>query len=340
VIDLRSDTVTRPSQAMRQAMATAEVGDDVFGEDPTVIRLQETVAELLGKEAALFVPSGTMSNQLALRVHTVPGDEVICEAGCHIQNYESGGAGALSGVQLLPLSASRGILHPDQVAESFRHGYYWEPSPRLVCLENTHNKAGGTVYPQSVVTAIARVSRDRGLALHLDGARIWNAAVASGLSLDELAEPFDTVSVCLSKGLGAPVGSLLVGSRDLLRRAHRFRKMFGGGMRQVGILAAAGLFALEHNMAGLPEDHRRAGALARGLAGFSRVRLDPESVETNIIMFDVEGSTALDTLARLEEAGVLMVPFGPQTIRATTHRDVSDADVTTALGAAAVVLND
>jgi len=324
---------------MRMAMAEAEVGDDVFGEDPTVLRLQETVARLLGKEASLFVPSGSMSNQLALRAHTEPGDEVICETGCHIANYEAGAAGALSGVQLQTIQGVRGIIQAEQVTLAIRHGYYWEPRPRLVCLENTHNKAGGTVYPQSVVRNVGEAARSRGLAFHLDGARIWNASVAGGLSLSELAQPFDTISVCLSKGLGAPIGSLLVGPEEFIVRAHRFRKMFGGGMRQVGILAAAGLYALEHHMGDLAADHRRARVLAKGLARFSRVALSPDSVETNILMFDVSGAPAIETLAELKGAGILMVPFGPATIRATTHRDLSDSDINDAIAAAAPILD-
>ncbi len=338
MVDLRSDTVTRPSPAMRRAMAEAEVGDDVFGEDPTVLLLQERVADLLGKEAALFVPSGSMANQLAVRVHTQPGDEVICEASCHIVNYESAAAPVLSGVQLLPLQGTRGRLSPEQVTGAIRHGYYWEPQSRLVCLENTANKAGGTVLDHTEVVAVGHVVRAKGLAFHLDGARLWNAAVASGLSERELAAPFDTVSVCLSKGLGAPIGSLIAGPTELIQKAHRWRKVLGGGMRQVGILAAAGLYALENHRQDLPSDHARARRLADGLAAFVAVTIDPVSVETNIVMFDVSGMTALETVDRLKEAGVLVVPFGLQRIRATTHRDLSDADIDLALAAAGRVL--
>ncbi|NNE69956.1 MAG: low specificity L-threonine aldolase [Rhodothermales bacterium] len=323
---------------MRQAMASAEVGDDVFGEDPTVLRLQERVADLLGKEAALFVPSGSMANQLAVRVQTQPGDEVICEAACHIVNYESAAAPVLSGVQLLPIHGDRGRLSPEQVSAAVRHAYYWEPQSRLVCLENTANKAGGTVLDQDEVVAVGEVVRSRGLAFHLDGARLWNAAVASGLSEKELAAPFDTVSVCLSKGLGAPIGSLLAGPAEVVTKAHRWRKVLGGGMRQVGILAAAGLHALEHHRSDLAADHARARRLASGLASCGSVTIDPDSVETNIVMFDVEGFTALEALERLREAGVLMVPFGPQRIRATTHRDLGDADIEAALAACGRVL--
>jgi threonine aldolase len=328
MIDLRSDTVTRPGPGMLEAMVSAEVGDDVFGEDPTVIELQERVATLLGKEASLFVPSGVMSNQLALRCHTSPGDEVILESGCHIANYESGAAGAISGVQLRTVEGSKGILSADSVASAVRSGYYWEPSPRLVCIENTHNKAGGVVYPRKVVEDIATVVREKELLYHLDGARIWNAGVASGVSEKDLCMPFDSVSVCLSKGLGAPVGSLLAGSSSFIKRAHRFRKMFGGGMRQVGILAAAGLYALEHNRADLETDHRNASLLAAGLARLDAFSVDPEQVETNIVMFDVTGGrNALTTIDQMKRLGVLMVPFGPNTIRATTHRDIERSDI-------------
>ncbi len=331
LIDLRSDTVTRPVEGMRRAMYDAEVGDDVFGEDPTVLRLQETVADLLGKERALFVPSGVMGNQLAIRAQTQPGDEVICEAGCHVANYESGAAGVLSGVQLRTVQGERGLLTPRQVEDAIRPGAYWEPQPRLVSLENTHNKAGGVVQPQPLVRGIADVARRRGLGLHLDGARIWNAAVRTGLPEKELAGPFDTVSVCLSKGLGAPVGSLLAGSAEVIERAHRFRKMWGGGMRQVGILAAAGLYALEHHRADLALDHERARRLATGLADLGAFGIDPEEVDTNIVMFETLDQPAAAILAALREDGILMVPFGPRTIRATLHRDLSDADVETAL---------
>jgi threonine aldolase len=334
VIDLRSDTVTRPTDAMRQAMATAEVGDDVFGEDPTVLRLQESVAELFGKEAALFVPSGSMANQLAIRVHTQPGDEVICEAGCHIVNFESGGSAALSGVQLLPLQGQRGGLTAQQVSAAVRNGYYWEPHSRLICVENTASRAGGTVHNQRDIIEMGEVARNAGLAFHLDGARIWNASVASGLEVSELAEPFDTVSVCLSKGLGAPVGSVLTGSADHIKRAHRWRKVFGAGMRQVGIIAAGGLHALEHHRDDLPQDHARARSLAKALSLLPGVSLDPSVVETNIVMFDVVGMTSMSALDKLKDQGVLMVPFGPQTIRATTHRDLSNDHIARAIDAA------
>lgn len=331
-IDLRSDTVTRPDEGMRQAMYEAEVGDDVFAEDPTVLRLQEQIADILGKEAGLFVPSGTMGNQVALKTHTQPGDEVILERTNHLFNYESGAPGLLSGIQMHVLDGTKGVLTPEQVESAIRPGYYWEARTRLVWLENTLNKAGGVIYPLANLQAIAEVARTHQLGLHLDGARLWNAAVASGESEATLAAPFDSVNVCLSKGLGAPIGSVLAGSKDFVAQAHRYRKLFGGGMRQVGILAAAGLYALEHNRSKLAEDHAKARILAEGLAAIPAFHVDLSSVATNIVMFDVIHSDALSTLATLKEHGVLMVPFGLNTIRATTHIDLSFEDIENVLG--------
>ncbi len=331
MIDLRSDTVTRPTEGMRRAMYEAEVGDDVFGEDPTVNRLQEEVAALLGKEAALFVPSGVMGNQLGLKVHTQPGDEVLVERTSHIFNYESGAPGLLSGVQLHVLDGVRGILSAAQVRQAVRAGYYWEAPSRLLCLENTLNKAGGVVYPLAATQEVAAAAREHGLRLHLDGARLWNAAAATGLPEAAYAAPFDTVSVCLSKGLGAPVGSVLAGSKSLIEAAHRYRKLFGGGMRQAGILAAAGRYALEHHRPRLAEDHEKARRLAEGLAALPAFVLDPATVETNIVVFDVAEGGAMPVLEALKAEGVAMVPFGPATIRATTHLDVSLNDIDRAL---------
>ncbi len=327
MIDLRSDTVTRPTEAMRRTMYEAEVGDDVFGEDPTVRRLQQTVAAMLGKEAALFVPSGVMGNQLALKVHTQPGDEVLLEESSHIFNYESGAPGFLSGVVTRTLRGANGVLTGQQVAEAVRPGYYWLARTRLVCLENTLNQAGGIVYPLEHLRAVTDVAREHGLGSHLDGARLWNATAATGIPEQDYAEPFDTVSVCLSKGLGAPVGSVLAGTKDLITEAHRYRKMWGGGMRQVGILAAAGLHALEHHRSRLAEDHAKARRLAEGIAELPGFSLDLDRVQTNIVIFDVDHGDALRTLGELKAEGVLMVPFGPATIRATTHLDVSRTDI-------------
>ncbi len=324
-MDFRSDTVTRPTPAMRQAMAEAEVGDDVFGEDPTVRRLEARVAELLGKEAALFVPSGVMGNQLAIKVHTRPGDEVVLAERSHIFHYEAGAPALLSGVQLRPLADARGFLSAEAVRATVRGRYDWEPRTRLVCLENTVNKAGGRVYPLDLAREVAEAAREHGLALHLDGARLWNAAVASGETEAALAASFDTVSVCLSKGLGAPVGSLLAGAAETVRLARRYRKLFGGGMRQVGVLAAAGLVALGHR-ADLAADHTRARRLAEAMAALDEFELDPAAVETNIVIAETR-LPAETVLARLSALGVQMVAFGPHTIRATTHRDLDDDDL-------------
>ncbi len=308
-------------------MATAEVGDDVYGEDPTVNRLQARVAERLGKQAALFTPSGVMANQLALAVHTRPGDEVIVERQSHIFNYESGAPAVLSGVQLHVVDGAGGLLAPAQVEAALRPGHYWDTPSRLLCLENTVNKAGGVVYPLQRIRAIAEVARAHGLRLHLDGARLWNASAASGTSVEDLAAPFDTVFVALSKGLGAPVGSLLAGPEDLMAEARRYRKRFGGGMRQAGVLAAAGLYALDHHLADLPADHEKARRLAEALAALDAFSVDPARVETNIVMFDVTDGPARPVVEALREEGVLLSAFGPRTIRATTHRDVSPADI-------------
>lgn len=331
MIDLRSDTVTRPSQGMRQAMYEAEVGDDVYGEDPTVNRLQDRVASLLGKEAALFVPSGTMANQICLHVLTEPGDEVILERGSHVFNYESGAAGLLSGVQLHPLEGNRGRLAPAQVEAAIRPDMDVLPRSRVVSVENTANKAGGVVYSLDRIQAIADVARSHDLHLHLDGARLWNAATALDVAEREIAAPFDVAWVALSKGLGAPVGSVLAGPAPLIETARRTRKQFGGGMRQSGILAAAGLYAIEHHRPPLEADHEKAQHLAEGLAELPAFDLDPTQVDTNIVIFEVTTASAAAVIETLQAEGVLLTPFGPTTIRATTHRDVSMDEVDEAL---------
>ncbi len=325
MIDLRSDTVTKPSPTMREAMAQAEVGDDVFGEDPTVNRLQEVAARLLGKEAALFVPSGTMGNQLCVRLHTRPGDEIIVEAGAHVVRYESGAAAGLSGVQTHWLPGTRGILEADQIEAAIRPPDYHNPPTTLICLENTHNRGGGTIYPLETTKAIRKVAEARGIAMHLDGARLFNAVVVTGVPAAEYARHFETVTFCLSKGLGAPVGSLICADRERVVKLRRLRKMFGGGMRQAGILAAAGLYALEHNIARLAEDHAHAKRLAEALAGLPGVRINPAHVETNLVIFDISETrrTADEVLTLLKAEGLLLVPFSPTTLRAVTHLDVS-----------------
>lgn len=329
MIDLRSDTVTKPSASMRQAMMQAEVGDDVFGEDPTVNHLQARVADLLGKEAALFVPSGTMGNEICLKALSQPGDEVICEAGCHFFNYESGAPGLLSGVVLRPLVGERGVITAEQVAAAIHPAADHFAPTRVVAVENTHNSAGGTIFPVAEMERLRRLADERGLALHLDGARLWNASVASGVPLRDFARHFETVSVCFSKGLGAPVGSAIVGSNEFIKNGHRYRKVFGGGMRQVGILAAACLYAIDHNVGRLAEDHANARRLAEGIAPLSGVSIDLEKVQTNIVLIDVSpsGRPTNDLLDQLGREGVLLVPFGPTTLRAVTHLDVTSKDI-------------
>ncbi|MFO7653399.1 MAG: low-specificity L-threonine aldolase [Candidatus Krumholzibacteriia bacterium] len=332
VIDLRSDTVTRPTPGMRRAMAEAEVGDDVFGDDPTVLRLQDEVAELLGKEAALYVPSGTMGNQLALMAQTRPGDQVLLEAGAHIYNYEGGAPGALSGVHLTPVAGSEGVLSWADVAAAVHPDDVHFAPPRLLCLENTHNGAGGRILPQETAQMLAHEAHQRGLRVHLDGARLWNAHVAAGLPLDRLAAPVDTVSVCFSKGLGAPVGSALAGDAETIRLAHRYRKRLGGGMRQVGILAAACLYALEHHLERLAEDHAHARRLAEGLE--NPALAVNHAVQTNIVIIDVAPpATPPQLLEHLRGEGVLAVGFGAGRIRLVPHLGVSAAEVEASLAA-------
>src|SRR5262245_25577474 len=316
-IDLRSDTVTRPTPAMRAAMAAAEVGDDVFGEDPTVRRLEERVADLLGKEAALFVPSGTMSNQIGVRVHTQPGDELLCEASCHIYQYEAGGPAQLSGVTCHPIPGDYGVLDVRQLEGKVRPVNEHLVRTRLVCLENTHNRGGGRVYPLEKVRAVCDWARRNDLVTPLDGARIWNAVVATGTPARDWAGGFDTVSVCFSKGLGAPVGSALAGPRDLVRQARFVRKLFGGGMRQAGVLAAAALYALDHHVDRLAEDHRNARTVAQGVADAPGLRLDPPDVQTNIVFVEVDPArgTARDLQAALQERGVLANATAPTRVR-------------------------
>lgn len=339
-VDLRSDTVTRPGPAMRAAMAGAEVGDDVFGEDPTVRRLEEAAAALMGKEAALLVPSGTMANQVALGALGRPGDEVIAEAGAHCYRFEGGAAAALWGLSILPVAGRRGILEPEAVAAAIQPDNPHYPVSRVLALENTSNTGGGSVYPLARLEALGALARERGLFVHLDGARIFNAALAGGYPPAAAAAAADTVSFCLSKGLGAPAGSLVCASAELIRRARRLRKRLGGGMRQAGILAAAGLYALEHHVARLAEDHARARRLAGALAGMAGVVLDPEAVETNIVVFEIAPGrpTPQEAAARLASLGVGMVPFGPGRMRAVTHLDVDDAGIEAAINACAAVL--
>ncbi|NUN13737.1 MAG: low-specificity L-threonine aldolase [Myxococcales bacterium] len=333
MIDLRSDTVTRPTGAMRAAMAKAEVGDDVFRDDPSVIALEKRMALLLGKEAALFVPSGTMANQLALRMHTRHGDEVIAHRKCHIFNHESGAAAALAGVQLRLLDSVDGSLPECAVEAAIRSDDDPHNAPTtLIAMENTHNECGGVVVPQSNIQRIAEIARQHSLRFHLDGARLFNASVASGLTPKELAAPFDSVSVCFSKGLGAPIGSVVSGTYQAVATAYRFRKMYGGGMRQAGVLAQAAMYALDNHVERLVEDHRRAQVLAIALSEFPRVQVDLATVQTNLVYFRLEKSDSLnhvgeDGVARLVselQKKSVYITGGGGVYRAVTHLDIDD----------------
>ena len=327
-IDLRSDTVTRPSPAMRRAMAEAPVGDDQYGEDPSVNRLQERVADLLGKEAALFVPSGTMANQIALKLLTKPGDQVLVGADAHMMWHEAGAGGANSGVQFIAVGQGGTFSEAEFGAALQPPGHIVLPPTGLVAIENTHNLGGGIVWPQAAAAAICAAARAAGVASYLDGARLFNASVASGRTPAELAQPFDLCSVALSKGLGCPVGSVLAGRASDIARAVRARRMLGGAMRQAGILAAAGLYALDHHVAGLADDHANARLIAERLAGLSGVALDLATAQTNIVVFRLAPGMpdAAAIVAGARAAGVHVSALGPRTVRAVTHRDVSHAD--------------
>lgn len=325
VIDLRSDTVTRPSVEMREAIAAAPVGDDQFGEDPTINQLQDRIASMLGKEAALWLPTGTMANQVALRVLTQPGDDVIVSWESHAVWHETGGSAANSGVQFSPVGA-QGVFTLDEFLAAVKpHGHVIYPPTTLVEIENTHNRAGGVIFPAQEGSRICEAAAERGISSYLDGARLWNAAVATNRSPQEIAGPFDLVSVALSKGLGAPGGSLLAGTAETIQRCVRYRRMLGGAMRQVGLFAAAGIYALEFNMARLAEDHANAKLIASRLATDDRFIIDLESVQTNILVFHLSPETpeASKIVAGAREHGLLIFAFGPRTIRAVTHLDVS-----------------
>lgn len=331
MIDLRSDTVTKPTPAMRKAMAEAEVGDDVYAEDPTVLRLQEKAAELFEKEAALFMPTGSMGNQVAVKLHTKPGDEIIIEERGHIFNYEMGTPSVVSGVLIRPVKSENpnGILNWSDIqpALHINQPYYACPTG-LICLENSHNLAGGSVMTAKHCEEICDEAHENGIPVHLDGARIFNAAVATGQSVAELSKKCDSVQFCLSKGLGSPVGSILLGTKDFIEEARIWRKRFGGGMRQVGILAAAGIVALEESPPKLIEDHTNAKRLAEGVANLKGVKIDPETVQTNILIFDVSEAdlTSNEICEELKAKNILAIPFGTQ-IRMVTHYDVSSEDI-------------
>jgi threonine aldolase len=346
MIDLRSDTVTKPTPAMRRAMADAEVGDDVYGEDPTVNRLQERAAEIFEKEAALFVPTGSMGNQIAVKLHTRPGTEVVIEERGHIFNFEMATMAAVSGTLARPVKSQdgSGILTWEEIAAVLhvksKSAYYVAPTG-LIALENSHNLAGGTLLTHARTEEICAHAHELGLPVHLDGARIFNAATALHETVAALARPADSVMFCLSKALGAPVGSMLLGTRDFINEARRWRKLLGGGMRQAGVLAAAGLIALEESPKQLPEDHANARRLAEGVAELPDIKIDPEQVVTNIVIFDVAGTNraADEICTRLAERGVRASGFGTA-IRMVTHYDVARADIETALTALRTVLNN
>ncbi len=328
MIDLRSDTVTRPSAAMRKAMYNAEVGDDVFKEDPTVNKLQEYAAELLGKEAALYVSSGVMGNQICLNVLTNPGDEVICDKDAHIFNYESGSPAALSGISLYPINGKYGIFTVEQAEEAIRpSSAYYMPKTKVIEVENTHNRGGGTVWKIEDIISLKNLAKRKNLYFHLDGARIWNASIATGISVKEYASHFDTVSCCLSKGLGAPVGSIIAGSKEFIEQAFRIRKAWGGGMRQVGILAAAGLYALQNNIERLKEDHEKARLLAERINANPNLEIDMQAVQTNILLFHPKNISVDESIKLCKEKGLLLSVGKIDLIRAVTHLDVSMEEV-------------
>ena len=335
VIDLRSDTVTKPSAEMRRAMAEAEVGDDVFIEDPTVNRLQQRAAEVFGREAALFVPSGTMGNLTCILAHTRPGQEVICEEAGHIYNYEMASMSAVAGVLPRVVQGEAGILTWELISKAIRPKIYYRPQTALISLENTHNMAGGTVYPTALVHDICERAHSAGIPVHLDGARIFNAATFLNEDVAPMTAKFDSIQFCLSKGLGAPVGSMIVGSREFIERCRSIRKMLGGGMRQVGVLAAAGFVALEQGPKRLREDHENARVLARQLAEIPGISIDPAKIQTNIVIYGVQKSafTSADFLAALARRNVLAVPVDADRVRMVTHLDVNRKDIENAAAA-------
>lgn len=331
--DFRSDTITKPTKEMRRYMMEAEVGDDVFGDDPTINRLQEMIAELSGKEAALFVASGTMGNEVCINAHTQPGKEIIVGKESHIFNYECGGPALLSGVQMYPVNEDNGILTLEQVKAAVRHVDVHYPQTSLICLENTHNRSGGIILPFENIKSISEFAKSNHFKFHLDGARLWNASIATGNSIKEYCQYFDSVSLCFSKGLGAPVGSIVIGNKDFIHQTHYYRKVYGGGMRQAGILAAACIYALENHFPKLEEDHKKAKRFAEAISQIPSVKVDLNTVQTNIIIFDVDipNFVAEDFLTKLQQNGVLMLEIDPNRIRAVTHLDLTDEDVDKAI---------
>ena len=341
MVDLRSDTVTKPTLEMREAIKNAKVGDDVLGDDPTIIQLQKKIAGLLGKEDALFVPSGTMSNAIAIRAHTNPGDEIITEGTSHIYVYEGGGYAALSGCSVALVPGELGIMTPEDVSKAIRKGdgsLGHFPNGSLVCVENTSNRGGGTCYPQEILDAIAKIAHDNDCAAHMDGARLFNAAIATGTDPARIVRDYDSISICLSKGLGAPVGSVLVGSSNFISLAHRWRKMFGGGMRQAGVIAAAGLYALENNISRLAEDHKRAKTLANAINEIDMFSVNIGGVQTNMVYINVLGEiTAEEIVEKLAEHEVHVLALGDDLLRAVTHIHITDEDIKNSINAFRII---
>ncbi|WP_421775094.1 threonine aldolase family protein [Gracilimonas sp.] len=327
MIDLRSDTVTRPTPEMLKAMTEAEVGDDVFESDPTVNKFQQRIAALFGMEAGLFVPSGTMSNQLGIKVLTEPGDEILIDEKGHIFNYETSAAPALSGVQVTTLKGKLGKLNRSVLENNVRGNFDWEPRTKVVCVENTTNKGGGVCYSKKELSEIKDFADDHDLAVHLDGARIWNAMTATDIEPEYFGTIADTISVCFSKGLGAPVGSMLLSSKKNIAKARRYRKMWGGGMRQVGLLAAAAEYGVDNHWSLLKEDHRRAREVGETISRCSKLAIDMDNLQTNILIFDVLEGDAVSAIEKLKEEGIVMIPFGPKTIRATFYFEIGDEEV-------------
>lgn len=326
-IDLRSDTVTKPSEAMRQAMLTAEVGDDVFGDDPTVNELENFIAELFGRDSSLFVPSGTMANQICLKTNSQPGWELLCERECHLVNYEVAGPAVHAGLLVNLLTTASGSLTAELVRENIRPKNIHSPLTKIVAVENSHNRHGGTIIPQNDIVDLSKLCKEHELIFHLDGARIWNVHAATGLSLKELTEPFDSISVCLSKGLGAPVGSMIIGSSEFIEKCRRERKLFGGGMRQAGIIAAAGLYAAKNNIKGLAKDHSNARILAEGLNALDTFEVDMDKVQTNIVAIYLKSeSKAAEVIEKMASIGIRAVAYSETKIRFVTHLDVSEDD--------------
>jgi len=330
-IDLRSDTITKPSKEMRMAMFEAEVGDDVFGEDPTVNLLQQKCAEISGKEKALYVPSGCMANQLALKAHTQPGDEVICESECHIFNYETAAPAVLSGVQMMTVRGEFGVMQLDEIKKFVRTKEYYFPRTRLICLENTHNRAGGVIQPIKVIKEISEYAKANDIKMHMDGARIFNASIETGISVKEYASYFDSISFCFSKGLGAPVGSILCGPADFISIAHKWRKIIGGGMRQAGVLAAAALYALENNTSRLREDNNKAKYFAAEISKIKEISINLDKVHTNIVIFANSKYQKSELIAKLKEKGLLISAGSFDNLRAVFHLDVTMDEVSEAV---------